>query len=139
MNFTAANIAFWKNYVKFEGRSSRSEFWWCSFAHTVMFIFIAVALLAYMISAVDPATGELSGVASGLWMTFFFGYFLVTFLPWMSLTVRRFHDQDKSGWMWLINLVFGLIVLIFMCIEGTRGPNKYGEDPLGRSNPDIFD
>ncbi|MGH6782941.1 MAG: DUF805 domain-containing protein [Sphingomonadaceae bacterium] len=30
-----------------------------------------------------------------------------------------------------IPFVGGLIVLVFMCLEGTRGPNRYGPDPKG--------
>lgn len=37
-----------------------------------------------------------------------------------------------------IPYVGGIIVLIFMCLEGTRGPNRYGPDPLDPSNIDIF-
>ena len=57
---------------------------------------------------------------------------LALFLPSLAVQVRRFHDQDKSGWMVLINLIpsiGGLIVLIMMCLEGTPGPNRYGPDP----------
>jgi uncharacterized membrane protein YhaH (DUF805 family) len=25
----------------------------------------------------------------------------------------------------------GLIVLVMMCLEGTKGPNRYGPDPKG--------
>jgi uncharacterized membrane protein YhaH (DUF805 family) len=59
---------------------------------------------------------------------------LVTFLPSLAMGVRRLHDTDRSGWWWLLVLipVIGLIVLIvFWCFEGTRGPNRFGPDPLG--------
>ncbi|WP_338338264.1 DUF805 domain-containing protein, partial [Xanthomonas citri] len=45
---------------------------------------------------------------------------------------RRLHDQDKSGWFYLISLVpyvGAFVLLVFMCIEGTPGPNQYGENP----------
>jgi uncharacterized membrane protein YhaH (DUF805 family) len=56
------------------------------------------------------------------------------FLPSISVTVRRLHDTDHSGWWWWIGLIplVGIIVLIvWWATPGTRGPNKYGEDPLG--------
>jgi uncharacterized membrane protein YhaH (DUF805 family) len=55
--------------------------------------------------------------------------------------VRRFHDQDKSGWFVLLNLIpyiGGIIVLVFMCLEGTRGPNRFGPDPKGQDVGDVF-
>lgn len=57
---------------------------------------------------------------------------LAIFVPALAVQVRRFHDQDKSGWfvlLGLIPLVGGLITLVFMCLEGTRGSNKFGPDP----------
>ena len=59
-------------------------------------------------------------------------YSLFVLIPSIAVQVRRFHDQDKSGWFVLINFVpyiGGIIVLVFMLLEGTRGPNKYGPDP----------
>lgn len=49
--------------------------------------------------------------------------------------VKRLHDIGLNGWLWIIslipiaNLIFGLY-LLFM--DGTKGPNKYGDDPKGR-------
>lgn len=66
----------------------------------------------------------------GLW-------WLVMFIPNLAVAIRRLHDTDKSGWMYLlvlIPLVGGIILLVFYCTEGTRGPNRFGPDPKG---PDI--
>jgi uncharacterized membrane protein YhaH (DUF805 family) len=66
----------------------------------------------------------------GLWS-------LIIFIPNLAVTIRRLHDQDKSGWFYLlvfIPIIGGLVVLIFMFLEGTRGPNRFGEDPKG---PDV--
>ena len=51
----------------------------------------------------------------------------------ISLGIRRLHDLDKSGWLWLLCLIpivgFGMgIYMLFF--KGTDGPNRYGEDPL---------
>ncbi len=59
---------------------------------------------------------------------------LATFLPSLAMGVRRLHDTDRSGWWWLLSFIplIGIIVLIvFWCSEGTRGPNRFGPDPLG--------
>jgi len=48
--------------------------------------------------------------------------------------VRRLHDTDRSGWWWLLALVpivGWIILLVWNCSRGTRGPNRYGPDPLG--------
>lgn len=66
---------------------------------------------------------------------------LATFIPNIAVAVRRFHDQGQSGWMYLLSMipyVGGIILLVFMCIDGTPGPNQYGPDPKGRGVDDVF-
>ena len=66
---------------------------------------------------------------------------LFTFIPNLAVAVRRLHDQDKSGWMILLALIplgGGIIVLVFMLLDGTRGPNQYGPDPKGPAHGDTF-
>ncbi|MBO6182203.1 MAG: DUF805 domain-containing protein, partial [Acidaminococcaceae bacterium] len=55
-------------------------------------------------------------------------------IPNFMLLIRRLHDLNRSGW-WalimlipLVNLLFAVYVIFF---KGTKGPNKYGPDPLG--------
>jgi uncharacterized membrane protein YhaH (DUF805 family) len=65
---------------------------------------------------------------------------LGTLIPGLAVQVRRFHDQDKSGWFVLLGLIpyiGGLIVLIFMLIEGTAGPHRFGPDPKDRKEGQL--
>ena len=53
-------------------------------------------------------------------------------IPSLAVQVRRLHDLDKSGWFILLNFmpfIGSIIVLVFMCMDGTRGPNRFGDDP----------
>ena len=52
-------------------------------------------------------------------------------LPSISVLVRRLHDADKSGWWVLLGFVplGGLILLVFCCMDGTKGENRFGPDP----------
>jgi len=66
---------------------------------------------------------------------------LFTLIPSLAVAIRRLHDQDKSGWMLLLGLiplVGPIILLVFYCIEGTRGPNRFGPDPKGAGHEDTF-
>ncbi len=67
--------------------------------------------------------------------------FLVTqilfggFGMWTSicLGVKRLHDLDKTGWLWLILLIplLGIIFWFYLLFApGTRGENRFGSDPL---------
>jgi uncharacterized membrane protein YhaH (DUF805 family) len=75
--------------------------------------------------AIAPGSeyGLLSGIAG-----------LALFLPGLAMSIRRLHDRDKSGWLFLLILipfVGAIILLIWYCMRGTIGPNRFGPDPLG--------
>jgi uncharacterized membrane protein YhaH (DUF805 family) len=58
---------------------------------------------------------------------------LTNLLPGISVTVRRLHDTDRSGWWYwigLIPLVGAILLLIWFCTRGTDGANRFGPDPL---------
>jgi uncharacterized membrane protein YhaH (DUF805 family) len=68
-------------------------------------------------------------------------WWLFTLIPNLAVGIRRLHDTDKSGWMLLLGLiplVGPIILLVFYCIEGTRGPNRFGPDPKGAGHEDTF-
>ena len=50
----------------------------------------------------------------------------------ISISVRRLHDLDMSGWWLLIVFtIIGILLLVYwFCLSGTPGDNKYGRDPL---------
>ena len=53
---------------------------------------------------------------------------LLNIIPLIATSIRRVHDQDKSGWFILIPIYN----LILYCTDGTAGPNRFGPDPKGR-------
>jgi uncharacterized membrane protein YhaH (DUF805 family) len=63
---------------------------------------------------------------------------LLVVLPslWIGLvvTVKRWHDRNKSGRWVLVNLVpvVGWLWTLVECgfLRGTTGPNRFGQDPL---------
>ena len=108
MSFSESIQTCFNKYIDFNGRASRSEYWW-------------FALLGFGLSFI-PVIG---------WILR-----LVILLPSLAVQVRRLHDMDRSAW-WLLLLVppitiIGVFVLLIMSIfPGTPGPNRYGPDPLG--------
>jgi uncharacterized membrane protein YhaH (DUF805 family) len=118
MNFAEAIQSGFRNYVGFAGRAARSEFWfWVLFA-------VLVSIATQFLDGVlfDQQFGVLSGIAA-----------LALFLPGLAVSVRRLHDRDKSGWfilLYFIPLVGMIILLIWYCMRGTVGPNRFGPDPL---------
>jgi uncharacterized membrane protein YhaH (DUF805 family) len=116
------------HYADFEGRASRSEYWW----------FQLFQLIAYLVLGVTFAIiGSAVGGTGGGFLTVFIliGLLMLALvIPNLAVMARRFHDQDLSGWLILLYFIpygGGLIIVVFMCIRGTDGPNRYGSDPFG--------
>lgn len=135
----------YRRYFDFSGRSRRKEYW----MFTLLAAIVAVVLFALMFSGGFPAQefDAETGVAATPGVMFWIGatglgiFWLATIIPSIAVQVRRFHDQDRSGWMVLlafIPYVGGIIVLVFMCLEGTRGPNRFGPDPKNPNQADVF-
>ncbi|UKK85400.1 DUF805 domain-containing protein [Sphingopyxis sp. BSN-002] len=122
-----------RRYADFSGRSQRMEYWMFTLFNVIVVaaIFLITMLLGGFSSGDGP--GTLFLVLIGI-------YALGTIVPSIAVTVRRFHDQDKSGWFYLLGFIpyiGGLVVFVFMCIEGTNGSNRFGPDPKG-GHADIF-
>ena len=113
-----------QNYANFTGRSGRREYWMFTLGVAVIY-----AILYIMFESALREDNAFTGIFS-LGMAGLIA--IALFLPALAVQVRRLHDQDKPGWWVLINLVpylGAIIVLILMCLEGTDGPNRYGDDP----------
>jgi uncharacterized membrane protein YhaH (DUF805 family) len=103
------------NYAKFDGRSSRAEYWWFVLASAI------VQLALFILSR-----------ASAIMIVLYFGYAVATAIPGIAAGIRRLHDAGRSGWWLFISLVpcVGTIVLIvFLATEGDVGPNQFGSPP----------
>ncbi len=100
MNMQTSVKTCFKKFITLKGRASRSEFWW--FALFVMVtgyalkLFIDIPIFGYeFLSPVAP----ISGLSS-----------IITFLPWICVIIRRFHDVNVSGW-WILS--FYVLVIVF--------------------------
>ena len=115
MNFTESLNTCLKKYFVFQGRASRSEYWW----------FQLIVSPSYFISTIiENEIGY-----------FFLGITLFTLIPAISAGVRRLHDTNRSGFFLLISFIpfiGGLVLLFFLIPEGTKGKNRFGPDPLKR-------
>ncbi len=112
-------------YADFEGRARRSEYWYFNLFYVISYILLSIVgslglgILPTRISTI---------LSMGILGIFILGMII----PNLTVAVRRLHDTDKSGWLLLLGIVpfiGGIILLVFFCIEGDRGPNQYGPDP----------
>ena len=116
IDLVVANVvACLDKYAVFEGRATRSEYW-------------SFALINGVISSVLSMLGKNGGFFSILATLFS----LAVLVPGLAVLWRRMHDIGKKGTWYLIGLipVVGWIILIvWFCKEGDRGPNEFGPDP----------
>lgn len=130
VGFGEAFFLFFKNAFVISGRSSRSAYWfWMLWS---LIIAIATTVVDWVLFAGILSMENLAavGVFSNL-------FSLLTLIPGITLTVRRLHDVNRSGWLYL--LVFtcvGIIpVFIWLVSQGTAGQNDFGPDVEAGRNP----
>ena len=112
MQFHQAIHTCFIKYANFNGRASRSEYWW---------FFLFVVLVNLVASTFIEQQGAITGIIT-----------LALFLPNLAVQVRRLHDIDRSGWWILIIAVplIGAIIMIYWTIKaGSPATNQYGEYP----------
>lgn len=132
MNFITAVKTCFSKYVVFQGRARRAEYWWWT-----LFVLMGSFLLGgvEMVFFGVPEIGGSADVASPLAGIFS----LATFLPGISVWVRRLHDVNRSGWWMLLIIIplFGWLILLYWALsKGDTGPNRFGPDPItGAGDP----
>lgn len=98
VGFGEAIGLFFKNYVNFSGRSTRSEYWFA-------YLFVALVYLACV--AVDLLLPvDLFAPLAGM----------VFFLPMLSAGFRRFHDTGRTGTMVWIPYVIGVVWSVLLVV-----------------------
>lgn len=140
----------YRRYADFKGRSRRKEYWMFALLMLIVYAVLASLMLAGGLASAFGGAGAAPSFGATFWVgAVLFGIFaLATFIPAIAVTVRRLHDRDLSGW-WYLGVVIGGAIplvgplisigfLVFMCLEGTRGPNRFGPDPKDPANADVF-
>jgi uncharacterized membrane protein YhaH (DUF805 family) len=127
-----------RKYADFQGRARRSEYWMFAlmiFIIEIVFMVVFNILGGGMSGHFSPLALVVAGVY-GLGM-------LYLFIPALAVTFRRLHDTDRSAWWILVGLIpflGALALLVFYCLDGTPGANRFGPDPKGRGgdDPTVF-
>lgn len=143
----------------FHGRSTRADYWWPRLLVfvvnlTLLSIFATGSGMDWLITLFewsesgsdDLAALDLPKLSS---LSTFAGVFLLvfgllTFIPDLAISWRRFHDMGKPGWFHALFIIAGafmpfaaLAQYIWFIMPGDRHDNRYGPDPLN-TQPDIF-
>jgi uncharacterized membrane protein YhaH (DUF805 family) len=129
----------WKNYARFQGRARRTEY----FGYNLFWTLILIVLLFADGLISTLYFGMYAGNEEAFTPILSFIYYILTLVPGISITVRRLHDQNTSGWFYLITFVpyiGGIILLIVMFRDSRRESNKHGPSPKygAAQTADVF-
>lgn len=109
--------SFFKGYVDFAGRSTRSEYWWVWLGNMILYI---PFFLSYG-NALANSRNESALITLGFIAIIYFIFGLTILLPSLALMVRRLRD---AGFHWaLIFILFiplGSIVLLVLLAMPTK-------------------
>lgn len=101
MTFYESILTCLKKYAEFNGRASRSEFWWFA-----LFIALVASALAYVSQTLVSI------------------FLIATLLPLLAVGARRLNDSGKSAWwqLFLLAPVGGIVLLGFLWAQPTTSP-----------------
>lgn len=124
-------ISFWeyavqpfKKYAQFSGRARRKEYW----GFFLLTELIQLPFMIWLFSLMGSGDVD-SGMTAYVFLVIIY---LVILMPSLAVFTRRMHDTDRSGWTWLVALipfVGAIMLLVYLCTDGTPGSNKYGPNP----------
>lgn len=145
MSFGQSIKHVFRNYATFQGRASRSEFWWWYLFTVIVSTILLIPAMPWYADLITSSTSTgpgdsttavpaLTGLATvGLALSTVWS--LAILLPTIAVAARRLHDTNKSAWwllIWFLSCCFGIgaiILIILWILPGTPGPNRYGDGP----------
>ncbi len=109
-----------KRFSDFQGRSTRKEFWLFYLFFIVGYIVLLFIDLYLELFSYEAEIGLFTGV-----------FTFAMFIPALSVQIRRLHDIDRTGFWILISIIpiiGAIVLLIFMCLKGSEGENRFGPE-----------
>lgn len=108
-DYQHAVITCFKKAFNIKGRAARPEYWYFQLCTTLVMLIMSTA------------NETLSSIA-----------FIILIVPLISVTIRRLHDINRSGWwalILLIPLVGSLVIFYWAACKGSTKENLYGPPP----------
>ena len=117
MGFQEAVQSAFNKYADFNGRASRSEYW-----YYVLFIFLVSLAISFVATPIGGA--RLVYVLNSL-------FTLAVLIPSLALMFRRLHDTGRTGLWFLLGFfpLTAIVLVVFLCLDSQPGANEYGANP----------
>ena len=133
MGFTESLKTCFGKYAKFDGRASRSEFW-----YFILFTFVYFFVAGFLLALTGASQASIDGAILFL--------LIPIFMPSIAVAASRLHDINQSGWMQCIfipgffaDLLFGTGYVIYIMTlalwafwfsqAGKKNKNRFGPAP----------
>ena len=118
---------FWKGYVDFEGRSTRSDYWFNVLAQCLVSLLFGFLLILIMILGGDSATYTSNAYSFQMILIYIvlsaFGiYMLALLIPSIAIMVRRLRDAGYHwAYMFLLLIPYlGGFVIFILTLQPTK-------------------
>jgi len=118
-----AVVSCYANMLNFSGRARRAEYWW----FFVFLVLVGIAVQVGLAASVgrDPALfaalqdpGRLQSYLKHNEAALYYAgagvalYILLGWLPQLSVTIRRLHDTDRSGWFIFMPALASIVAVV---------------------------
>jgi len=103
--------SFFINYFNFKGKTTKNEFWYAFLTIVLLFSLLGFIFIETQIN-----------------IDILFLCFIPFLIPTISLSVRRLHDINKSGWHYLLLIIPGIggfILIIWFCKKSVIENNRF--------------
>ncbi len=116
MDFQTSIRTCLNKYAVFSGRASRSEFWFF-----VLFCILGGIIAAIIDTMILGYPFEEEGPINLI-------FSVALIIPSISVTARRLHDINRSGWWQLLwfTIIGGILLIIWHVTKGENKKNRFG-------------
>ena len=125
---------YWTNYFDFSNRTSRKDYWLFILMNIIVNIVLSFAIVKIFGYNIDiskiSSLEELKLISRTTVGLINIIWYVINLIPSLSISVRRMHDINKSGWailVLIIPLVGWIIYLIFTLRASVNANNNYGK------------
>lgn len=156
LSFKEALCKAWSNLTNLKGRSRRSEFWWFMLVFYIALQIVSGILSLFLPELASTVVQNIlmgfafavtvrrlqDGGHSMLWVA-------ISWVTSLALNVSLFASDEWTTFqatanpedliavltlpqvalLGTVTTITGLVTIVFCCMDGTPGPNKYGESP----------
>ncbi len=117
--------------ISFKGRITRKTFWLANALLLLISFALYFGFLLIMLLLPDDSSGNavviMNLVVIIMLVLAIFAFWIISLLVYASLIIRRAHDINSSGILWLIGwFLIGLPAFILGLIPGKDKSNQYG-------------